>query len=92
MCNVETLRFYWLEKNKQEWTNTKMIFELLPAGDKTLLHFTHDGLSPEKECYTMCEKGWTMIIKDWLFHFITHGEASDEMHKAADIRNRLLEN
>jgi len=65
---------YWLEKDKQEWTNTKMIFEISNAGGKTVLHFTHEGLIPERECYAMCVKGWNMVIKDWLFHFITDGK------------------
>ena len=82
----------WLKYDKQEWTNTKMIFEITTAGDKTILHFTHEGLTPEKECYAMCEKGWKMIIEDWLFHFITYGTPSPEMNKAAEIRNQLLAN
>lgn len=65
---------YWLEKDKHEWANTKMIFEITIKGDKTVLHFTHEGLVPEKECYQMCEKGWNMVIKDYLFHFITDGK------------------
>lgn len=64
----------WLKEDKQEWTNTKMIFELSPLGDKTLLRFTHEGLVPEKECYARCEQGWNMVIKDWLFNFITIGK------------------
>src|SRR4030095_7485079 len=82
---------HWLQKDQHEWTNAKMIFEITTKGDKTLLRFTHEGLVPEKECYEMCEKGWTMIIKDWLFHFITVGTPSSEMTKAAEIRNRLLQ-
>ena len=80
----------WIANNKEEWTNTKMIFEISTKGDKTVLQFTHEGLVPEKECYTMCEKGWDIIIKDWLFHFITVGMPSTEMAKAAQIRNQLL--
>jgi len=64
----------WIKKNKGEWTNTKMIFEITTNGDKTLLHFTHEGLVPEKECYAMCERGWNMVINDWLFNFITDGK------------------
>jgi hypothetical protein len=40
-----------------------------------VLHFTHEGLIPEKECYAMCERGWNMVIKDWLFNFVTVGKA-----------------
>ena len=64
----------WIKKNKGEWTNTKMIFDITTKGDKTLLHFTHEGLVPQKECYAMCEQGWNMVIKDWLFNFITNGK------------------
>ena len=64
----------WLEKNKTEWTNTKMIFEIIPDADKTILHFTHEGLVPGKECYARVEQSWNMVIKDWLFNFITTGK------------------
>lgn len=80
----------WLKNNKSEWTNTKMFFELTTRDNKTSLHFTHYGLIPEMECYAMCEKGWTMIIKSWLLHFITYGTESPEMTKAAEIRNKIL--
>ncbi|HYV90905.1 MAG TPA: SRPBCC domain-containing protein [Chitinophagales bacterium] len=72
---VTDSKLNWIEKDKNEWTNTKMIFEITTKGDKTVLHFTHEGLVPEKECYAKCEQGWNMIIKDWLFNFITTGKA-----------------
>ena len=65
---------HWLTNDKHEWTNTKMVFEITANDDKTVLHFTHEGLVPEKECYAMCEKGWSMVIKDSLFNFITTGK------------------
>ena len=71
---VTDSRLNWIEKDKYEWTNTKMVFEITTKGDKTVLHFTHEGLAPEKECYAMCEPGWNMAIKDWLFNFITRGK------------------
>lgn len=64
----------WLKKDQHEWANTKMIFEISAKGDKTVLHFTHEGLVPEKECYLKCEQGWNMVIKDWLFNFIDNGK------------------
>jgi hypothetical protein len=72
---VTESKLNWLKKDKYEWTNTKMIFEITTKGDKTVLHFTHEGLVPEKECYAMCEQGWNMVIKEWLFNFITDGKA-----------------
>jgi len=65
----------WIENDRHEWTNTKMIFEITSNGDNTVLHFTHEGLVPEKECYAMCKQGWDMVIKDRLFNFISAGEA-----------------
>ena len=66
----------WLEKDKHEWTNTKLIFEITGEGDKTLLRFTHEGLVPEKECYKRCaHEGWTIVIKERLFNFINTGSA-----------------
>jgi len=53
----------WLTKDKQEWTNTKIIFEITAKGDKTVLHFTHEGLVPGKECYALCSQGWKTVLK-----------------------------
>ena len=64
----------WLQKNKHEWKNTKMIFEITTNGDKTTLHFTHEGLVPEQECFSLCSQGWNTVIKDYLFHLITDGK------------------
>ena len=61
----------WLEKDTHEWTNTKMIFEIADKSGETELHFTHEGLVPNVECYERCVQGWDMIIKEWLFNFIT---------------------
>ncbi|HEY2347953.1 MAG TPA: SRPBCC domain-containing protein, partial [Puia sp.] len=70
-----------LKKDKQEWTNTKMIFEIKVNGDKTIIDFTHKGLVPEKECYDLVEKGWTMIIKDYLYNYITNGKVADQLYE-----------
>ena len=64
----------WLEKDKHEWTTTKMVFEITSKGDKTVLHFTHEGLVPGKECYARCQEGWSMVLKEGLFNFITAGK------------------
>ncbi len=72
---VTDSKLNWLEKDKNEWTNSRMIFDITTEDDKTTLHFTHEGLVPGKECYERCEQGWNMVIKDWLFNYITIGKA-----------------
>lgn len=57
----------WLE-DKTEWINTKIIFDITSKGDKTVLHFTHEGLVPEKECYAACSQGWDFLIKERLLN------------------------
>ena len=64
----------WIKNNKDEWTNTKMVFDIIPNGNETTIHFTHVGLIPGHECYENCVKGWDSIIKQNLFNFITKGE------------------
>jgi len=64
----------WL-KNTAEWTNTRLIFILIPNDGGTLLHFTHLGLTPEKECYEQVNEGWNIIIKERLSNVLRTGMA-----------------
>ncbi len=66
----------WLQKDKLEWTGTKLIFLLAENDNQTQLRFTHVGLTPDKECYDACSNnGWDIIIRDYLYNYITKGEA-----------------
>jgi hypothetical protein len=69
----------WLEKDKSEWTDTKMIFEISAGPYSTVLRFTHYGLVPEKECYDRCRQGWDMVIRDWLYRYITYGKVAEQL-------------
>lgn len=60
-------------KDKTEWVNTKVIFEIDKVDGKTRLTFTHDGLVPEYECYDSCYQGWTHYITSSLKKYITTG-------------------
>ncbi len=71
---VTDSKLNWVEKNKYEWTGTKMIFELSTQDNKTVLKFTHQGLVPEKECYDHSVQFWNMVIKEWLFNFISNNK------------------
>jgi uncharacterized protein YndB with AHSA1/START domain len=72
---VTESRLNWLQKDKSEWTGTRMIFEITAENDSTTLRFTHEGLTPSKESYAKCAEGWSMVIMEWLFDFITKNKA-----------------
>ena len=60
--------------DKKEWANTKLVFDLNENNGETIVNFTHEGLTPEIECYKACEKGWTHWVKTSLFSYLTTGE------------------
>jgi hypothetical protein len=60
----------FLEK-KNEWTGTKIIFEISKKGSKTQLVFTHEGLMPGIECYDSCAPAWTKYLQNKLLPLIT---------------------
>lgn len=64
-------------EDKDEWTNTKIVFEIIPQGNQTQIHFTHIGLVPNAECYGNCVKAWDHYIKS-LFKLITEGKGTPE--------------
>ncbi len=70
---VEESNLFWLKK-QDEWTDTKMIFQITVTGYSSVLHFTHHGLTPDKESYERCSEGWNLVIKHWLKEFITEGK------------------
>lgn len=63
--------------DKQEWTGTKIIFEIKEINGKTQVRFTHHGLVPKFECYNDCSGTWTMLIQQSLLSLITTGKGVD---------------
>lgn len=61
-------------KKKNEWTGTKIIFEISEINNKTQLRFTHQGLVPGIECYGGCSGAWGDLIRESLFSLITTGK------------------
>jgi len=61
-------------KDKNEWTGTKIIFEISEKNNKTQLRFTHLGLVNEIECYVACSNAWSQLIQKSLFSLITSGK------------------
>jgi|SRR6185503_7750367 len=63
----------FLEK-KNEWTGTKVIFDISTHDNKTQLVFTHDGLTPAIECYNACAPAWSQYLQNKLLPLITEGK------------------
>jgi hypothetical protein len=60
-------------RDKNEWTGTRIIFEIAEYGNKTELRFTHVGLTPQYECYGACSNAWCGYINNSLNSLITTG-------------------
>jgi hypothetical protein len=67
----------FLEK-KDEWTGTKIIFDISTKVNKTQLVFTHDGLMPEIECYNACAPAWSQYLHNKLLPLITSGKGNTD--------------
>ena len=70
-------------KDKQEWTNTKISFEISGYDNKTQITFTHFGLVPKIECYDDCSGAWGQYIKGSLFKLLTEGKGTPELKEYA---------
>jgi hypothetical protein len=71
---VTESKLTWIKENKEEWTGTKMVFEVFRLAKKTKVIFTHEGLVPELDCYEHCVHFWDRVIKGWLFDFMHSGK------------------
>ncbi len=46
-----------------EWTGTKIRFDISKEDNKTKITFVHEGLTPEFECYGGCSSAWTKYLE-----------------------------
>ncbi len=61
-------------KDKNEWKGTDIIFDISEKDGKTLLAFTHQGLTPDYECFDICHDAWTHYIQGSLKELIITGK------------------
>jgi hypothetical protein len=61
-------------KDQNEWVGTDVVFEIARQGDKTEIQFTHIGLVPAYECYSICSNAWGSYITGSLRDLITTGK------------------
>ena len=56
-----------------EWLGSKALWRIEPRGSQTAIHFVHDGLTPELDCYDVCEAGWDLYFVDSLKAYLDTG-------------------
>lgn len=71
-----TLKFL---KDQNEWTGTKISFEIAEQDGTTHIEFTHVGLVPEVECYKDCTLGWNRYINGSLLYLLSEGTGRPEL-------------
>lgn len=49
-------------QNRTEWVGTRIIWSIQADGLATLLNLVHEGLTPEVECYHICQAGWAQFV------------------------------
>lgn len=68
-------------KDKDEWTGTKISFDISRKGERTQLRVTHHGLVPQFECFDACSGGWTHYLHNSLLPLITTGKGKPDTKK-----------
>jgi hypothetical protein len=71
-------------EDKTEWKGTKVVFDIAKKGDKTEIHFTHEGLVPSYECYNVCSDAWGSYIRGSLKNLIATGNGSPNPKESAE--------
>jgi hypothetical protein len=69
---------HWL-RDKKEWVNTTIHWEISAENNATKINFTHTGLVPGIECYNVCEKAWDFYVKESLCKLLTQGKGMPEV-------------
>lgn len=77
---VTDSKLTFIEK-EDEWTNTRIVFEISRVADQTKVQFTHEGLTPDIECYTDCSSAWKGYLIGSLRDYITTGKGKPEVRE-----------
>ncbi|MES2382187.1 MAG: SRPBCC domain-containing protein [Bacteroidota bacterium] len=75
--------YFNFTKDKTEWKDTKISFEITQQGNKTQVVFTHIGLVPAYECYNICSDAWGNYINGSLKSLIETGKGKPNPYQTA---------
>ena len=72
--------FSGLNGIKKEWLDSEIIFNFKELEENTFeLYFEHNGLTPDLNCYEICDAGWTYFIVTSLKQFLEAGKGSPNL-------------
>jgi len=54
--------YFDFTRDKAEWKDTEIHFEITARDSKTEVRFTHVGLVPEYECFDVCSNSWDFYL------------------------------
>jgi hypothetical protein len=76
-------------KDKSEWVDTDILFEIARKEDKTEVRFTHVGLVPDYECYDVCHDAWGTYINGSLRELIASGKGKPNQNEQIADKHRI---
>jgi activator of Hsp90 ATPase-like protein len=74
--------------DKQEWTGTKISFEITEKDNKTQIRFTHHGLVPQIECFNACSNAWGDYITGSLRKLVNTGKGEPTLKEDKTIASK----
>ncbi|MBK9732326.1 MAG: SRPBCC domain-containing protein [Chitinophagaceae bacterium] len=78
-------------KDQSEWKGNKIFFEISEKDNQTQLQFTQSGLTPEYECYNVCQDAWTSYIQGSIKDLITTGKGKPNTKEDDSLNKELIE-
>lgn len=60
-------------EDKEEWTGTTVVFDIVEQDGRTHVRFTHEGLVPDHQCYDACSTAWGVYVNESLRSLINTG-------------------
>lgn len=61
-------------EDHDEWTDTRVVFDITAGPDGTTVRLTHEGLTAaDSACFEACSRGWTFYVTESLPRLIATG-------------------
>lgn len=77
--------------DQREWKDTRIIFEIAATDGQTEIRFTHQGLTPQDECYLVCQEAWTYYIRESLRSLVVSGKGNPTPKDSYGYNHQLAE-